>query len=59
MMLKYVLCIYNFDVKHKLECCDIEYIIRLIKLYKNIFKVYLLFYEKILFCEVYFFHIIQ
>jgi hypothetical protein len=40
------------DVEHKLECCDIEYIIRLIKFYKNIFKVYLQFYEKIIFCEV-------
>jgi hypothetical protein len=41
-----------FDVEHKLEYCDIEYIIRLIKLYKDIFKAYLLLYEKILFCEV-------
>jgi hypothetical protein len=35
-----------FDVEHKLECYDIEYIIRLIKLYKDIIKVYLLLYEK-------------
>jgi hypothetical protein len=41
-----------FDVEHKLECNDIEYITRLIKLHKDIFKVYLLLYEKILFCEV-------
>jgi hypothetical protein len=41
-----------FDVEHKLECCNIEYIIRLIKLYKDIFKVYSLLYEKILFCEL-------
>jgi hypothetical protein len=52
MMLKYVSCIYNFNVEHKLECSDIEYIIRLIKLYKDIFKMYLLLYEKIIFCEV-------
>jgi hypothetical protein len=43
---------YNFDVEHKLECYDLEYIIRLIKLYKDVFKVYLLLYERLLFCEV-------
>jgi hypothetical protein len=35
---------YIFDIEHKLECCDIEYIFILIKLYKD--KVYLLLYEK-------------
>jgi hypothetical protein len=43
---------YIFDVEHKLECCDIEYIKMLIKLYKDVFKMYLLVYEKILFCEI-------
>jgi hypothetical protein len=43
---------YKFDIEHKLECCDIKYIIRLIKLYKDVFKVYLLLFEKIFFCEV-------
>jgi hypothetical protein len=57
MMLKYISCIYNFDVEHKLEYYDIECIIRLIKLYKDIFKVYLLLYEKILSCD--FFRVIQ
>jgi hypothetical protein len=52
MMLKYILCIYNFDVERKLEYYDIEYIIRQIKLYKDIFKMYLLLYEKIIFCQV-------